>query len=215
MTKISYEKACQLLKKKKYEEAFSAFMHLAQSGDVKAQFQLAKIYGAGLGVEADIVNSVKWYKCSAEKGYVNSLFNLAQMYLDGDGVSRSYEVGYSLLRKASNLGDEEAKEQMLEIAEKAFSNGDLLLYINGCEFEDLTAAAMEVAGELDDEMQGQAIDILREKWAFAYKIASANASKQGYDILILSHLSDEIDGKDAYEYLADLRECVDELMFRA
>lgn len=53
----------------------------AQQGDVEAQYDVAGNYQfGGMGFPKDIDRAKKWYKLSADKGYMFSQFQLGMLY---------------------------------------------------------------------------------------------------------------------------------------
>lgn len=75
--------------------------NLANSGDVKAQFELANRYHSGDGVEKDEKLSFYWYKQVAQKDYANAQFNVANSYYSGQGVEKNMEKAIYWYEKAS------------------------------------------------------------------------------------------------------------------
>ena len=61
----------------------------AQS-DSSKQYLLGLMYENGLGVDPDISQAVQWYQRAAKGGNGKAMFNLANMYQDGQGVTQDY-----------------------------------------------------------------------------------------------------------------------------
>ena len=51
------------------EQAFGWCEHAAQAGDVQAQYVLGTFYASGIGVEADRVQALAWYRQAAGHGH--------------------------------------------------------------------------------------------------------------------------------------------------
>ena len=51
---------------KKADLQFNALKHAAAEGDADKQYELAKLYAEGEGVEQNWVEAVKWYRKAAE-----------------------------------------------------------------------------------------------------------------------------------------------------
>ena len=49
------------------------------------------MYDIGEGVPQDYKEAVKWYRLSAEQGYVKAQYNLGLMYEQGKGVPQNSE----------------------------------------------------------------------------------------------------------------------------
>src|SRR5215471_3150842 len=62
----------------------------AESGDIRAQNELAKMYLKGMGVETNFVEAVKWLRKAADKDDAKSQVNLGECYHHGLGVQMDY-----------------------------------------------------------------------------------------------------------------------------
>lgn len=61
---------------------------LAEQGDVKAQFAMARAYAQGLGVRKDSARALRWYRLSAAQGDVFMLFHLGSQLWEGVEVPK-------------------------------------------------------------------------------------------------------------------------------
>ena len=62
----------------------------AERGDALAQLRLGNALERGnLGVPQNFIEAARWYRLAAEQGVAEAQFNLALMYRDGQGVSKS------------------------------------------------------------------------------------------------------------------------------
>ncbi len=61
---------------------------LAEQGDVKAQFAMARAYAQGLGVRKDSAQALRWYRLSAAQGDVFMLFHLGSQLWEGVEVPK-------------------------------------------------------------------------------------------------------------------------------
>lgn len=77
-----------------------------------AEYMLGRIYESGLGVPVNIEEALKWYKQSAKYGDFDSMNNLGLMYYFGDGVEKDEAEGERLLKKASELGSQDATSNL-------------------------------------------------------------------------------------------------------
>lgn len=104
----------------------SGLKELAESGSVSAQATLATSYAIGDGVEADLVLARYWYSKAADQDDADACFNLASMFLLGEGGVKSIRKGRSLMRKASNLGSSDASIWIGETAMRS-EQGDVAI----------------------------------------------------------------------------------------
>ena len=58
---------------------------LAKQGDIRAQFNLGKIYFKGLGVPQDYKTAVMWYRPAAEQGDARAQYNFSLLYRYNNG----------------------------------------------------------------------------------------------------------------------------------
>ena len=84
----------------------------AESGDAKAQFDLAGAYFKGEGIPKDDVEAVRWLRKSAEQGYAKAESNLGVMYVTGQGVAKDEAEAVRWLRKAAEQGDAKAQHRL-------------------------------------------------------------------------------------------------------
>lgn len=90
------------------ERSFSDWKILAESGDLNAQCELAKMYFAGKDVEQDLYEAKRWFAAAADKGHAESQYRLGNCFAKGQGVSeRNYKlaVKYYEFAAAQNFAD--------------------------------------------------------------------------------------------------------------
>lgn len=87
-----------------YQELFEG----AQAGDAHCQLQWAARLATGDGVEKNLEEAIKWYRLAADQEEHDGYYNLALMYLFGEGVEQSQAEAVSLLGKAAILGSTSA-----------------------------------------------------------------------------------------------------------
>jgi tetratricopeptide (TPR) repeat protein len=84
-------------------EAMAWLRKSADSGNVKAQFNLATVYySKGLLEKPDKLEASKWFQKAADQGHEEAQLRLAVMYHIGDGVGKSIEKAIKLYRKAAD-----------------------------------------------------------------------------------------------------------------
>jgi len=98
------------------KEEFNEIKTMADSGDAEAQFQLAKMYGEGRGVEKDFGEFIIWMRKSAEQKNPKAQFQLALQLKKGiwtpkyeNELSDLFEASKVGLRKLAEAGDSEAQ----------------------------------------------------------------------------------------------------------
>lgn len=81
--------------------------------DPNAAHNLGIAYFRGeMGVRRDYVESVKLFKMAAEKGNINSAFNLGWQYTNGTGVRQSWPNAIRWWKMASELGHSSASRNV-------------------------------------------------------------------------------------------------------
>eukprot|EP00729_Bicosta_minor_P010885 gene10885-biopygen23005 len=74
-----------------------------------AQNILGGAYSIGKGVKQDHIETVKWYRKSAEAGYANAQCNLGAMYDTGKGVEQDHVEAAKWYRKSAEAGNADAQ----------------------------------------------------------------------------------------------------------
>lgn len=99
------EKALAAFYSQDYTTALSLLQPLADEGDAESQCAIANIYHLGLGVEKNILEAIKWYVKSSERGYAIASNNLAGIYLSGDeGITADRTEADKWFQKAREQG---------------------------------------------------------------------------------------------------------------
>lgn len=73
----------------------------AESGDAKAQFDLAQAYWEGLGVPKDSAQGLEWLQKSANQGYAGAEVTLGIFYQNGVQVPKDPHQAAAWFRKAA------------------------------------------------------------------------------------------------------------------
>lgn len=87
-------------------------MQRAREGRDMAMNNLGMLYRDGRDVPQSDKDAVYWFSKAVEKGNAKAMTNLALMYFKGRGVPRDEEEARKLLRRASALGDDHARDLM-------------------------------------------------------------------------------------------------------
>ena len=81
----------------------------AEEGDAEAQFNLAVMYDAGLGVPKNYAESGKWYRKAAEQGLAEAQFALGVRYFNFASRKENHSIALGFFRKAAEQGLAEAQ----------------------------------------------------------------------------------------------------------
>ena len=63
-----------------YAKAYAEWLPLARQGDARAQFKIGVMYQQGLGVGANSVEAMQWYRMAANQGHARAQYRLGGMY---------------------------------------------------------------------------------------------------------------------------------------
>jgi TPR repeat protein len=95
--------------------------------DSNAQYQLARLYLDGVGVDKDARQAARWFNLAAEKGHRPSQALLGKLLLNGDGIPRQRARGLMWLTLAREAADPVKEAWISDLYDKAFassSDGD-------------------------------------------------------------------------------------------
>ncbi|HIT60770.1 MAG TPA: SEL1-like repeat protein [Candidatus Fimousia stercorigallinarum] len=84
---------------------FENSLKLAESGNPIEQFRVGIHYYYGTSVTKDLKKAVKWFKASAEQGYIYAETSLGICYRKGEGILTNYIEAVKLFQHAAALGD--------------------------------------------------------------------------------------------------------------
>lgn len=84
---------------------FENSLKLAESGNPIEQFQIGLYYYHGVSVSKDLKKAIKWFRASAEQGYIYAETSLGICYRKGDGILTNYIEAVKLFEHAAALGD--------------------------------------------------------------------------------------------------------------
>lgn len=77
----------------------------AEKGSAEAQYQLARRYEEGDGLNQDITEAMKLYRKAAEQGHCGAQFRLGYLYHTGELVKKDYAESSKWYRLAAEQGD--------------------------------------------------------------------------------------------------------------
>jgi TPR repeat protein len=98
------EEAQAALNRNDFKKALPLLFPLARSGSVMAQYNLGVMCAAGLGLERDDQEAVKWYLKAVAQGYAPAETNLGLLYQAGRGVPKDDKKAFELYLRAANQG---------------------------------------------------------------------------------------------------------------
>jgi TPR repeat protein len=85
-------------------KTLDALKRRAETGDVRAQLELAIRYAKGDGIEVDKMQSAKWFRRAAENGDPSAQNLLGGCYANGLGVAQDFKEAAKWYRLASEQG---------------------------------------------------------------------------------------------------------------
>lgn len=81
----------------------------------QSEYQRAEQYLNGTGVTQDYAQAAQWFWRSLEAGYTDAALPLANLYLEGNGVSRSCTQARILLDAAAQKNNAQAIHQLAQL----------------------------------------------------------------------------------------------------
>ena len=84
----------------------------ANQGYAKAQYNLALMYGGGIGVPQDDEEAFKWHRLAAEQGYARAQFNMGLFYINGLGVPQDFKAAEKCFQLAAKQSYAKANYQL-------------------------------------------------------------------------------------------------------
>ncbi len=141
----------------------------ARAGDPVAQYEVARMYFEGIGVEQDPAQAIEWATKAANQGEPYAQFTLGLMYMRGQDVKQNDEKGLALVRSAAEqdhpqaqgvmayiygkgIGVKQDKAQFLYWVKRASKSGDPVSQFN--------LAIMHLTGNMVDKNIQEASDLL-------------------------------------------------------
>lgn len=85
------------------------YRHDAESGVPEAQYELARCYDEGRGVEQNGSHAFNWYSKAAEQGHPDAQYSLGRSFAFGIHVHCDYETAVAWYEKAAGLGHADAQ----------------------------------------------------------------------------------------------------------
>ena len=85
------------------------------TGNAEAQYKMARMHLTGVGADATDSEAFRLSKLSAEQGYERAYLLLARCYRFGWGTQKSIDDALKWYEKATQNGDQTAKEEYFEV----------------------------------------------------------------------------------------------------
>lgn len=101
--------AYAVFKMGRHEEAFEAWLALAQKGNTQGMLNVGNMYQTGQGVEQDSAKARYWYQQGAAQGDSNAWLALAQLAESGDS-----KTAIRLYQRAAQAGSTEAQRHVAQ-----------------------------------------------------------------------------------------------------
>ncbi len=115
----AYAQGHQAYRAEDYKRAIQLLLPLAQQGHAGAQYDVARMYEKGEGVEKDEKQTLDWYRRSAEGGNSRAQYKLFAGYARGWGQLKKDEgLAREWLMKAAEGGYDRAQETLGQAYEK-------------------------------------------------------------------------------------------------
>lgn len=82
-------------------QRFQTQLEQAQNGNVKAMYEVGRMYERGRGTPKNFEEAVSWYNNASEAGNNTAKSRLGKMYLEGRGVKKDFGKAHKLLSTAA------------------------------------------------------------------------------------------------------------------
>jgi hypothetical protein len=168
------DEAFSAYQKGDYAAASAEWMRLAQQNNAQAQYQLAKAYSRGQGVEQDYKRAFAWFSRAAEQGHADAQNDLGSFYATGMLFKKDYKHAVAWYAKAAQQNHSLAQNNLgiLYGLGKGVDQDDLQAYkwlslasING--YDKAKAPLEKLAKALPEEQRAKA-EALTQAWLKVY-----------------------------------------------
>lgn len=93
-------------------QRFTKQHELAMKGNVKAMYDVGKLYERGRGVDKSMTKAAEWFQKAADANHAAAQARLGIMYFEGRGVKKSHTKALQLLTNAANKDIASAQFQL-------------------------------------------------------------------------------------------------------
>jgi len=113
-----YHQARRAYEVGRFTEALSLLEKLAESGDSRAQYEVALMYLQGIGTRVDPARGGYWMLAAANNGNVAAMVEIGGRFESGANVERNYLLSFTWYRRAAALGDPIAAYRLAGLYER-------------------------------------------------------------------------------------------------
>jgi hypothetical protein len=107
------------------QDMASRYLRAAQSGDDEAQFYIAALYSAGVGVPRSDEEAFRWFSRAAGQGHAHAMLILSGLYAVGRGVQKDNVKAYKwayIVNGASRVEEfRNGSRQLIGVLERRMS----------------------------------------------------------------------------------------------
>lgn len=93
-------------------QRFKAQHELATNGNIKAMYDVGKLYERGRGVDKSMTKAAEWFQKAADANHAAAQARLGIMYFEGRGVKKNHKKALKLLTNAANKDIASAQFQL-------------------------------------------------------------------------------------------------------
>ena len=104
------------------EVTVEALRAQAESGSMKAQYELGSRYLDGRGAIPDVKLAVQWLEKAAANGFAPAQYRLGSLYRDGKGIKNDVKLAYAWFKRAAEQGNARAMHNLAVVLAEG-SNG--------------------------------------------------------------------------------------------
>ncbi len=115
IAKADFAKGLNAYDEGNYAIAFEEWGMAADKGDVAAQRNLGHLYRWGKGTDKNPGKAAYWYLKAAKAGFDRAQYNIAMMYLKGEGVPQDFYESVRWLKLSANQKYKPAVEKLEEL----------------------------------------------------------------------------------------------------
>ncbi|MFV0490676.1 MAG: caspase family protein [Pseudorhodobacter sp.] len=127
------------------EEAVSLLTRASEAGSPEAQFELAKLYERGLGVEPDPARALALYQAAADQDFADAINDLGFLHYQGElGLTPDPQAALQLFERAADLRHPQALFNFSALIDDGLIEGKGPADVAGYLYEALRAGARDV-----------------------------------------------------------------------
>jgi tetratricopeptide (TPR) repeat protein len=100
------------LEQEKLAQDAQAYRVRAEQGDAEAEYQLARMYNKGQGVQQSYGEALRWYRKAADKNHPRAQENVGYLYYHGFGVDGDFTEALRWFHLAADQKDPGAENEI-------------------------------------------------------------------------------------------------------